>query len=56
MSRRSFAYSPAQAQSTAGSPLLGRYGAAVLPIVVWAALVLAYTRDRAVSWARRLLG
>jgi len=53
----SFAYSQVQAQVY--DWLLTFWvdmGQHVLPIAVWAALVLAYSRDKAGSWARRLLG
>ena len=52
-----FAYSQLQAQLYAG--LLSFWvdmGQHMLPIVVWAGLVLFYSRDKAGSWARRLLG
>ena len=53
----SFAYTPAQAAVYGWlNRFYGDMGQHVLPIVLWAALVLAHTRDRAISWPRRLLG
>ena len=53
----SFAYTPAQAAVYGWlNRFYGDMGQHVLPIVLWAALVLTHSRDQAVSWPRRLLG